>query len=210
MDGNTKEYLDSFLSVEKIEKLEKYASLVMEYNEHTNITGSKDFDSFFMDHVMDSIIAHEYFAKYKKVLDVGSGSGIPSIPLAIIFDKIHFTLCESKSRKCNFLVSLKDELNLKNIEVLCKNVYEIKDKYYDVITAKAFSDLQTLVKVLNTVGKRKTIILAYKGKLDKIEDEIYDIKALNKYEINVEKLYSYDETIERNLVMIKNVNFQKY
>lgn len=210
MDGNTKEYLESFLSVEKIEKLEKYASLVMEYNEHTNITGSKDYDSFFMNHIMDSIIAHEYFSKYKKVLDVGSGAGIPSIPLAIIFDKINFTLCESKPRKCNFLYSLKDELSLKNIEVECKNVYEIKNKYYDVITAKAFSDLQTLVKVLNTVGKRKTIILAYKGKIDKIEDEIYDIKDLNKYSIKVKELYSYDETIERNLVIIKNINLQKY
>ncbi len=127
----------------KIDKLIEYANLVMEFGSHTNITGSKSIDDFITQHIIDCLSAHEFYKNAKTIIDVGSGCGLPGIPLSIIYDNINFSLCESKKKKCNFLFSAKEKLRLENIAILEKNVYEVKQKF-DIITARAFSELKKI------------------------------------------------------------------
>ena len=189
LDGNVLKFLLSFLDENKIEKLKAYSNLVIEYNKHTNITGAKDSESFFNDHIIDVLLAYKYFNASKKVLDIGSGAGIPAIPLAIVYDSIGFTLCDSKSRKTIFLTE-------------AKNVYEIRDKY-DTVTAKAFSDMKTLIKIFDIVKEKNAKLIAYKGKIDKIEQELISIPK-KKYSVSINKIEDLlNNKKERHLVIVK-------
>lgn len=167
-----------------MENIIYYCESVIKYNKHTNITGSKTTEDFLIRHVLDSLSAHKYFSESKNICDVGSGAGVPGAPLAIIYPNAAFTLCESKAKKANFLKTLKIE----NIKIENKNVYEIKEKF-DTITAKAFADIKTLLKIFKTLKTPNAILLAYKGKLQTIEKELAEcgvkieqIKTKTKYD----------------------------
>ena len=185
------------------EKLIEYASLVIDYNKNVNITGAKTAEDFFNDHIADCLLALDIFADYDNIIDIGSGSGLPSIPLAIVFNDKKFTLCESKNKKAEFLRLAKDKLELNNIEVKCINAYEIKEKY-DTITSRAFSDIATLLKIFNKLKTKKSKLVLYKGKREKIEEELKEANIQkNKYNIEIKKLGSKDK--ERHIVIISSL-----
>lgn len=187
----------------KKEKLIEYASLVIDYNKNVNITGAKTTEDFFNDHIADCLLALDIFADYDNIIDIGSGSGLPSIPLAIVFNDKKFTLCESKNKKAEFLRLAKDKLELNNIEVKCINAYEIKEKY-DTITSRAFSDIATLLKIFNKLKTKKSKLVLYKGKREKIEEELKEANIQkNKYNIEIKKLGSKDK--ERHIVIISSL-----
>ena len=187
----------------KKEKLIEYASLVIDYNKNVNITGAKTTEDFFNDHIADCLLALDIFADYDNIIDIGSGSGLPSIPLAIVFNDKRFTLCESKNKKAEFLRLAKDKLELNNIEVKCINAYEIKEKY-DTITSRAFSDIVTLLKIFNKLKTKKSKLVLYKGKREKIEEELKEANIQkNKYNIEIKKLESKDK--ERHIVIISSL-----
>uniref|UniRef100_UPI003F4C8ECF 16S rRNA (guanine(527)-N(7))-methyltransferase RsmG n=1 Tax=Brachyspira catarrhinii TaxID=2528966 RepID=UPI003F4C8ECF len=185
------------------QKLIEYASLVIDYNKNVNITGAKNIEDFFNDHIADCLLALYIFADYDNIIDIGSGSGLPSIPLAIVFNDKRFTLCESKNKKAEFLRLAKDKLELNNIEVKCINAYEIKEKY-DTITSRAFSDIATLLKIFNKLKTKKSKLVLYKGKKEKIEEELKEANIQkNKYNIEIKKLESKDK--ERHIVIISSL-----
>lgn len=187
------------ITEENKNKLLKYANLVMDYNKNVNITGAKTTEDFFNDHIADSLLALNIFHDYDNIIDIGSGSGLPSIPLAIIYNNKKFTLCESKNKKCEFLRLAKKELELNNIEIKCINAYEIKEKY-DTVTSRAFSDISTLIKIFNKLKKNKNSkLVLYKGKIEKIEEELSNIQK-NKYNIEIKKLLNKDK--ERHILII--------
>ena len=178
----------------------KYASLVIDYNKNINITGAKNIEDFIKEHIVDSLLAFDLFKNYDNIIDIGSGAGLPSIHLSIIYDNKKFVLCESKNKKADFLKLAKKEICLNNIEIKCVNVYEIKEKY-DTIIARAFSDIKTLLKIFNKLKNKNSVLLAYKGKLNKINEELEEIKDIKKYNIEIKKLNNEDK--ERNIVIIK-------
>ncbi|WP_304353228.1 16S rRNA (guanine(527)-N(7))-methyltransferase RsmG [Brachyspira innocens] len=187
------------IAEENKNKLLQYANLVMDYNKNVNITGAKTTEDFFNDHIADGLLALNIFHDCDNIIDIGSGGGLPSIPLAIIYNNKKFTLCESKNKKCEFLRLAKKELELNNIEIKCINVYEIKEKY-DTVTSRAFSDISTLIKIFNKLKKNKNSkLVLYKGKIEKIEEELSNIQK-NKYNIEILKLLSKDK--ERHILII--------
>lgn len=191
------------ISEECRKKLIDYSSLVIEYNKNVNITGAKTQEDFFNDHIADSLLALDIFANYNNIIDIGCGGGLPSIPLSIIYNDKLFTLCESKNKKCEFLRLAKKELQLDNIEIKCINAYEIKEKY-DTITSRAFSDIATLFKIFNKLKNKNSSLVAYKGKIEKIEEELKEANIpKSKYNIEIKKLQSQDK--ERHIVIISNI-----
>ena len=146
----------------KKRKIIDYASLVMDYNKNINITGAKDIQTFLDEHILDSLLALDVFRDYDNIIDVGSGAGLPSIPLAIMYN----------------------------------------DKKFDTITSRAFSDIKTLIRIFKKIKTKNASLIAYKGKLQTIEEELKEINDIHKYDVNIVKLASNEK--ERHLVIIRD------
>ena len=169
---------------EKILQCEKYLNEILIYNEKINITARMSNQSLFKNHLLDSLLAWQFFKPFekKKVADIGSGAGFPAIPLAIFLPEVSFSLIESKQKKVNFLLQMKEKLNLKNINILCQNVNEITQKF-DAVTCRAFASLFKIRKLTTKMCHSKTKYLLYKGRKKIIEEEIKELKKINHHKI---------------------------
>ena len=116
-------------------KLEKFYELHL--NCQINLTAIKEKEEFYLKHYYDSIY---YFQQYESpkgsLADIGSGGGFPGIVLGIFYPELKITLIESIGKKCRFLEESAKALELKNIEVLNTRVENIKDRSFDIITAR--------------------------------------------------------------------------
>lgn len=106
------------------------------------------------------------------IADVGSGAGLPGIPLAVVFPDISFTLIEKQAKRVNFLQNEIAILPLKNVKVLQADFSKTKETF-DIVTFRAFSPLTAeLISQLQSLTKPGGKILAYKGKTQKAREEL--------------------------------------
>jgi 16S rRNA (guanine527-N7)-methyltransferase len=107
------------LSEEVIERLLKYLKILMEYNLHTNLTSIREEKEILEKHFIDSILLQKFIKNSdENAIDIGTGAGFPGMVLAICNPNINFTLMDSVGKKTKFLEIVKEELNLKNVEVV--------------------------------------------------------------------------------------------
>jgi 16S rRNA (guanine527-N7)-methyltransferase len=143
-------------------KIETYIQLLKEYNEHTNIYSKGAYDKLPF-HIADSQeIARIIKNTAQTVIDMGSGSGLPSILIAIENPNNEVIAIESKSRKTKFLIECKEKLNLKNYTVKTVNITEYIHKEKpkaDIITAKAFAPFEKCYKLAVRMHKRGTKLI---------------------------------------------------
>jgi 16S rRNA (guanine527-N7)-methyltransferase len=102
----------------QLHELLAYAGLVIAENSRTNLTGAANTLEFIDDHVADSLRVLPSVALNSPIIDVGSGAGLPGIPLAIMLPNKNFVLLEPRSKRARFLESVKQELSLKNVLVV--------------------------------------------------------------------------------------------
>ena len=140
--------------------LQTYISLLKNYNEKTNIFSKKAYDTLDF-HINDCFTLSTLLPNTPCILfDFGSGSGLPSIPLAIYKKNIKIYAIESKSRKTIFLNEIKKSLNLTNFTVINKNLFEWEPPCKpDIITAKAFAPLEKINRLYNKFKHKNTIAL---------------------------------------------------
>lgn len=185
--------------MEKNEVIEKYISLVLKENEKINLTAITDIGEFRVKHIEDSLKPSLVFNFNNKVImDLGSGAGFPGIPLAINFPSSKFVLVEPITKRANFLNKVKEELDLKNVEVLNSRIEDLDKVYkYDVIVSRAVKELRILLELSIPYLKVGGTLIAYKG--PKVEEEIEEsTDALNllnaqiyqKQELNLDKKFS--------------------
>lgn len=165
------------------ERLSTYMSLLKEYNQHTNIYSAKAYDHLDF-HIKDSVtLAHHIKNDKKNVFDFGSGSGLPSIPIAINNPRNTIYAVESKSRKSNFLDHVKKQLSLNNLIVIHSNIYEWTTAVKPaVITAKAFASHEKILKMCKQC-KLKNIPIITPISL-KQKKELSIIKNITCFSIN--------------------------
>ena len=109
---------------DKIEKSLKYLEILLDYNSHTNLTAIREEKAIIEKHFLDSLLLQNLLKEEDKTLiDIGTGAGFPGMMLAIFNEDKKFILLDSVRKKTDFLVLVKSELNLKNIEI----------KYYEEI-----------------------------------------------------------------------------
>ncbi|MBI1285774.1 MAG: 16S rRNA (guanine(527)-N(7))-methyltransferase RsmG [Thiobacillus sp.] len=122
-----------------------YLALLGKWNRVYNLTAVRDAERMVSHHLLDSLAAVPSF-QGKTVLDVGSGGGLPGIPLAIARPELQVTLIDSIAKKTAFLLQVKAELGLGNLEVVTSRVEDFQpEAKFDVITSRAFSDLKEFV-----------------------------------------------------------------
>jgi len=146
-------------------KLLAYLALLEKWNRVYNLTAVRDAERMVSHHLLDSLAAVPFF-QGQTVLDVGSGGGLPGIPLAIARPQLQVTLIDSIAKKTAFLLQVKAELGLGNLEVVTGRVEDFQpEAKFDVITSRAFSDLKEFVGLTRHLLKPGGRWLAMKGVL---------------------------------------------
>src|SRR6218665_1089645 len=142
-----------------------YLALLIKWNKAYNLTAVRDPDEMVSRHLLDSLSVVPYVAEGGDTwLDVGSGGGMPGIPLAILFPERRFTLLDSNGKKTRFLTQVKLELKLSNLEVIHSRVEEFQPEVpFAGICSRAFSSLEDFSNWTRHLGNGVTHWLAMKG-----------------------------------------------
>lgn len=153
------------LSDHQEQQLLAYLGLLIKWNKAYNLTAVRNPDEMVSRHLLDSLSVVSYVEDGgDNWLDVGSGGGMPGIPLAIMFPNKRFTLLDSNGKKTRFLVQVKLELKLDNLEVIHSRVEEFTpEQPFDGISSRAFSSLEDFSNWTRHLGDQKTRWLAMKG-----------------------------------------------
>ncbi len=134
----------------KIEKTLRYLQLLLEYNSHTNITAIREEKAIIEKHFLDSLLLQSLLKEEdKSLIDIGTGAGFPGMMLAIFNEDKTFTLLDSVRKKTDFLELVKNDLDLKNVEIINGRAEEIiKDRRekYDVGLCRGVSDLSVILE----------------------------------------------------------------
>ena len=153
------------LTAQQHEQLLAYLALLIKWNKAYNLTAVRNPDEMVSRHLLDSLSVVPFVALYgDNWLDVGSGGGMPGIPLAILFPERRFTLLDSNGKKTRFLTQVKLELKLANLDVIHSRVEEFRpEKPFTGICSRAFSSLQDFSDWTRHLGNGETHWLAMKG-----------------------------------------------
>jgi 16S rRNA (guanine527-N7)-methyltransferase len=114
-------------------------------------------------HILDSVIINP-FLHGKQILDVGSGAGLPGIPLAILNPGLHFTLLDSNNKKTRFIQQAVTELGLANVTVITERIENFHaEQRFDTVVARAYSAIENLIAGVQRLLSADAVILAMKG-----------------------------------------------
>ncbi|WP_278378339.1 16S rRNA (guanine(527)-N(7))-methyltransferase RsmG [Stutzerimonas kunmingensis] len=153
------------LSEGQQQQLLAYLALLIKWNKAYNLTAVRDPDEMVSRHLLDSLSVVSFVAESGQTwLDVGSGGGMPGVPLAIMFPDRSFTLLDSNGKKTRFVTQVKLELKLANLEVVHSRVEQFQPaEAFDGITSRAFSSLEDFASWTRHLGNTQTRWLAMKG-----------------------------------------------
>ena len=147
---------------DQVDKLDAYLALLQRWNKVHNLTAIRDESKMVTHHLLDSLSIARYVHKLD-VIDVGTGGGLPGIPLAICLGEQHFTLLDSNSKKVSFLRQVCIELGLTNVTPVHARVEDFTDGLFDHVLCRAFASLDVIAIQLQHLLKAKGNILAMKS-----------------------------------------------
>lgn len=140
----------------------EYLKLLEKWNKVYNMTAIKDFDDMLEKHLFDSLSIAKYI-KGNSTVDVGTGGGLPGVPLAILYPQHRFTLVDSVGKKIMFLKNVKKTLGLENITPLNCRIESLENNNFDNIISRAFSSIDTFYDLCKNLVTDSNQMLAMKG-----------------------------------------------
>jgi 16S rRNA (guanine527-N7)-methyltransferase len=171
------------LSATQLGQLDRYLDLLIEWNEKINLTRIVNREDAEVKHVADALTLLKFLPKRRddgggrrdesrssliphrsplSLADVGTGGGVPGVPLAICRPDIKVTLIDSTKKKLDAIAKIVSEISLTNVATLHTRIEQAK-MGFDVITARAVADLDTLIGWCQPLMKPTTVLLAMKG-----------------------------------------------
>lgn len=193
------------LTDKQVEQFEKFYNFLVEENEKYNLTAITEFEDVVYKHFIDCAVGINFFEG--SVLDVGSGAGFPGIVLAILNPNLQITLLDSLNKRVNYLNSLIQLLDLKNVQAIHGRAEEFKEKEkFDRVTARAVAALPTLAEYLLPFIKIDGKAIIYKGAdfFDEVESAQNAIKELGCQTEEI-KRYRYLDNM-RSLIILRKIN----
>jgi 16S rRNA (guanine527-N7)-methyltransferase len=173
-------------------KAAEHLGLIVEANRQfnlTRITGERDAA---IKHVVDSVLPWRLFEAARRVMDAGTGAGLPGVPLALVFPETRFILSESIGKKARFVESAVRALGLANIDVTTRRAEELlKTVRVDIVTARAVAPINRAAGLFAPALRKGTKALLYKG--PDAPTEITEAQAeLRKMKINSRVIQEYE------------------
>lgn len=137
--------LDVEVTSQQIERLIQYVTLLEKWNKIYNLTAIRDPKEMLVKHLLDSLAVVPHITG-NRLIDVGTGGGLPGIPLAIMFPNKQIDLLDSNSKKTRFLIQAKAELNLLNSLIIHDRVENYQpDVLYDGVISRAFASMDDML-----------------------------------------------------------------
>jgi len=180
------------LDEEKLNKLEKFYNLLIEWNEKINLTTITNKEDVYLKHFYDSLTLHNEvdLTKNIKLCDVGSGAGFPGIVLKIVFPNLDIVLVDSLNKRVNYLNEIIKELDLNGIYAVHSRMEDFSKEHeeeFDIITARAVANVKVLAEICVRALKIDGNLVFMKAN---VEEEIVNIEhlmvelKLNNFKIN--------------------------
>ena len=179
------------------EPLLAYLALLRKWNKAYNLSAVRDPEEMVTRHLLDSLVILP-FLRGPRLLDVGTGAGLPGIPIAIARPELAVVLLDSNGKKTRFLRQVVLEMGLRNVEVVDQRVesYQPADAFSD-ITSRAFSELGEFIRLTRSLLAPGGHWLAMKGRLD--QNELAEIGA-ERGKLHVHQLRVPGLDAERHLI----------
>ena len=183
-------------------QLVQLVELLNKWNKAYNLTSVRDPSQMLVKHIMDSIVVSPYL-QGNRLIDVGTGPGLPGLPLAILNPDKKFVLLDSLGKRLSFIRQAVLALGLKNVEFIQSRVEEYQpEEKFDVVLSRAFASLQDMLFWCKHLPKETGHFLALKGQFPKQEiaqlDKTFEfIESISLHVPNLEG--------ERCLVKVKRI-----
>lgn len=197
-----REKLDHLISQTDLEVSDKqrgqlvgYVELLNKWNKAYNLTSVRDPMDMMVKHILDSIIVSTHL-QGKRFIDVGTGPGLPGIPLSIMNPDCEFFLLDSLGKRIRFIKQVVHELGIDNVTPVQSRVEEFQpEEKFDAVLSRAFASMTDMVEWCHHLPKEQSgVFLALKGQhprdeMDQLPDwcSVTDIKALQVPELDGER-----------------------
>ena len=194
------------ISEKQVQLLVQYVELLHKWNKAYNLTSVRDPQQMLVKHIMDSLMVGDVL-EGTNFIDVGTGPGLPGIPLAILYPERNFVLLDSLGKRITFLRQVVFQLKLTNVEPIKSRIEEYHtDTPFDGVLSRAFSSLNDMVSWcshLVTVEHGKFFALKGQFPKDELEQIPDNIKLVSSHKIIVPELIG-----ERHVIVLKKCNEQ--
>jgi 16S rRNA (guanine527-N7)-methyltransferase len=187
-------------STHQVEQLIAYLEMLQRWNKAYNLTAIREPIQMVRLHLLDSLAVHPFIKDAKDIIDVGTGPGLPGIPLAILNPDINFTLLDSNGKKTRFLFQAINDLSLANAREINQRVEKYQpEQLFDIVLSRAFSSISDMLTQCNHLVYDSGCFLAMKGKKpdSELSQIAKDYKVVDLSQINVPQVDS-----ERHLIKI--------
>ena len=191
----------------KLDQLEMYYKLLIEYNKVMNLTGITEKEDVYLKHFYDSLSILKIIDlnKENNLCDLGSGAGFPGIVIKIFYPELNIVLVDSLNKRINFLNTVIKDLGLEKIEAIHTRIEEYsknnKEKF-DIVTARAVAPLNILLELGINLVKVNKYFIAMKGNIENEPDYNNALKQLNCSLGNIIKFKLPIEKSNRSLIKI--------
>lgn len=188
-------------------QFEHYLKRLIEVNTVMNLTAIEDPCEIREKHFLDCLLIESEFEAHSKIADIGSGAGFPGLVLAIVRDDCQFDLIEPTTKRCTFLQSMVNELQLKNVNIINQRAEDCVDlkESYEGVTARAVAKLSILLELSIPLLKIKGKMVAMKGSLalEELKESSHALQVLNLEEPKIQPHHLPSAGQRINLVFTK-------
>ena len=168
-----------------------FVDLIQKWNKAYNLTAIRERDEMLRLHILDSLAILPYVSG-QRIIDVGTGAGLPGIPLAILMPAVQFTLLDSNAKKTRFVQQVVLELKLSNVEVVHSRAESLgRAGEYDAVLSRAFARLDDIMNLTEYLLRPEGVLIAMKGQVPEAElkkiNRIFTVNSIELPDVEAER-----------------------
>ncbi len=192
--------LDANITPVQIDALAQFVTLLQKWNKTYNLTAIETTQEIVNKHILDSISVVPYLAG-SRIIDVGSGAGLPGIPLAIMCQDKQFVLIDANIKKTRFIQQSIIEIGLKNVQVLHRRVEQYAPSHeFDTVVSRAYAASSKFFETTKHLTTHGQFVLML-GKQTTLTDLPTSVELINVYPVQLSQLQ-----VSRHVAVVKKVN----